>query len=221
MARRKTRPHRHSPLDLDNTKIAGSFIPPSRKAIMTPLIIGLLVGGAFLALILVGIYNSLVGLFVETKNSWSQIDVQLKRRYDLIPNLVEVVKGYAKHEKDTLEAVIKARNSCVAARGPNETAAAEGQLTGALRTLFAVSEAYPDLKANQNFISLQEELTGTENKVGFARQHYNDVVTNYNTRLMSFPANLCGAICGFRAAEFFHIDAAEAAAVNQAPKVQF
>jgi len=187
----------------------------------TPLLIGLGVL-VVLALVLVGIYNSLVQKSVATKNAWSQIDVQLKRRYDLIPNLVEVVKGYAKHEKETLEAVINARNRAASA-GSNvqEAAAAQNQLSGALRQLFALSEAYPDLKANTNFMALQEELSATENRIGFARQHYNDVVTNFNTGLMSFPANLFGALFGFKPADFFQLDAAEAAVVKQAPKVQF
>src|SRR6266852_3872202 len=125
---------------------------------------------------IVVVYNGLVGKRVETQNAWSQIDVQLKRRYDLIPNLVETVKGYASHEKDTLERVIQARNQAFNARGPAEAAAAENVLSGALKSLFAVAEAYPDLKANQNFLGLQEELKATENRIGFARQHYNDVV---------------------------------------------
>src|SRR5262249_35300059 len=154
------------------------------------LVLGLIcVGGivvvALLAIVVgVGIYNSLVNRNVETKNAWSQIDVQLKRRYDLIPNLVETVKGYAGHEKDTLERVIQARNMAMSAKSVSETAQAEGLLTGALKSLFAVAEAYPDLKANQNFLNLQEELTSTENRIGFARQHYNDVVGDFNATLM-------------------------------------
>jgi LemA protein len=174
-----------------------------------------------LVLVVMGIYNGLVGKRLETQNAWSQIDVQLKRRYDLIPNLVETVKGYAAHEKDTLERVTQARNQAIAARGPAESAAAENALTGALKTLFAVSEAYPDLKANQNFLGLQEELTSTENKIGFARQHYNDSVSQYNTALLRFPSNMVGGMFGFKAAEFFHLEAGEAAAVREAPKVKF
>jgi LemA protein len=183
----------------------------------------LIVGGVVLVLILiaVAIYNGLVNRKVETQNAWSQIDVQLKRRYDLIPNLVETVKGYASHERETLERVIQARNQAFQARGPAEVAAAENVLTGALRSLFAVAEAYPDLKANQNFLGLQEELTSTENKIGFARQHYNDVVSQYNTSLMKFPGNMVAGLFGFRAAEFFQLEAGEAAAVRQAPKVKF
>ena len=183
----------------------------------------LIVGGIVLLLVLfvVAVYNSLVNRKVETENAWSQIDVQLKRRHDLIPNLVETVKGYAAHEKDTLERVVQARNAAVNARGVAEQAAAENQLTGALKTIFALSEAYPDLKANQNFMALQEELTATENRIGFARQHYNDVVSQYNTALMRFPANTVAGLFGFRRADFFQVDAAEAAAVRQAPQVKF
>ena len=166
-------------------------------------------------------YNSLVGRKVETENAWSQIDVQLKRRHDLIPNLVETVKGYATHEKETLERVVQARNQAISARGPAESAQAENVLTGALKSLFAVTEAYPDLKANQNFAALQEELTATENRIGFSRQHYNDVVSQYNTTLMRFPTNLIGNTFGFRQVEFFQLDAGEVAAVRKAPEVKF
>jgi LemA protein len=182
-------------------------------------------GGIGLAVILiiavVVIYNGLVSKKVETENAWSQIDVQLKRRHDLIPNLVETVKGYATHEKETLERVIEARNAAMNARGPAEHAAAENVLSGTLKTLFAVTESYPDLKANQNFLKLQEELTSTENRIGFARQHYNDVVSQYNTGLMRFPANVVGGALGFRQVEFFQLDPGEAAAVRQAPQVKF
>jgi len=177
--------------------------------------------GVVVILFVIVTYNSLVSRKVETQNAWSQIDVQLKRRYDLIPNLVETVKGYAAHEKDTLERVIAARNQAMGARTVGEHAAAETQLTGAIRSLLVVAEAYPDLKANQNFLALQEELTATENRIGFARQHYNDVVTEYNTGLMRFPANIIAGMFGFRAADFFQLDAAEAAAVREAPKVKF
>lgn len=174
-----------------------------------------------LALFAIGIYNGLVSRKVDTERAWSQIDVQLKRRYDLIPNLVETVKGYASHEKDTLEKVIQARNMAMGAKTVGEHAAAENMLTGTLKTLFAVSEAYPDLKANQNFMELQRELTDTENRIGFARQHYNDVVADYNSMLMRFPNNMLAGMFGFRQVEFFELDATEAAAVRQAPKVQF
>jgi LemA protein len=184
------------------------------------LIITLIVLGV-LVLAGIAVYNGLVNKKVETENAWSQIDVQLKRRHDLIPNLVETVKGYATHEKETLEKVIAARNAAVNARGVAEQAQAENALTGTLKTLFAVSEAYPDLKANQNFLGLQEELTATENRIGFARQHYNDVVGQYNAALMRFPSNILANIFGFRQVEFFQLDAAEMAAVRQAPQVKF
>jgi LemA protein len=176
---------------------------------------------AIAAVMGVTIYNGLVNKNVETKNAWSQIDVQLKRRYDLIPNLVETVKGYAGHEKETLERVIQARNMAMGARSVAEQAQAENVLTGALKSLFAVTEAYPDLKANQNFLGLQEELTSTENRIGFSRQHYNDVVSEFNATLMRFPANIVGGMFGFKPAEFFQIDAAEAEAAKKAPQVKF
>ncbi len=188
---------------------------------MEPWLIITLVVAGVVVLAAIAIYNSLVGKKVETENAWSQIDVQLKRRHDLIPNLVETVKGYASHEKDTLEKVVQARNMAVNATGVAGHAQAENMLTGALRSLFAVAEAYPDLKANQNFLGLQEELTATENRIGFARQHYNDVVGQYNASLMRFPANILGNLFGFRQVEFFQLDAAEAAAVRQAPQVKF
>jgi LemA protein len=191
---------------------------------MSPVWIVVIIFGAIglvIVLGLVAIYNGLVGKRVETQNSWSQIDVQLKRRYDLIPNLVETVKGYASHEKETLERVVQARNMAMNARSVGEQAQAENMLSGTLKTLFAVAEAYPDLKANQNFMGLQEELKSTENRIGFARQHYNDVVSQYNTSLQTFPANVVGGMFGFRPSEFFKLDAAEAAAVQKAPQVKF
>jgi LemA protein len=187
------------------------------------LVLLLCVGAPLLLLVVAGIaiYNGLVNRRVETENAWSQINVQLKRRYDLIPNLVETVKGYATHEKETLERVIAARNMAMGAHSRGEQIQAENMLTGALKTLFAVSEAYPDLKANENFKGLQEELTSTENKIGFARQHYNDAVGNYNSAIQRFPANLLAGMFGFKQVEFFQLDAAEAAAVREAPKVKF
>ena len=191
------------------------------KPTMEPwLIITLIVAGV-VVVAAIFIYNNLVNKKVETENSWSQIDVQLKRRHDLIPNLVETVKGYATHERETLEKVIQARNAAVNAHGVAEQAQAENALTGTLKTLFAVTEAYPDLKANENFKGLQEELTATENRISFARQHYNDVVGQYNATLMRFPANILGNMFGFRQVEFFQLDPAEAAAVRQAPQVKF
>src|ERR1700758_4250429 len=190
---------------------------------MEPWVIPAIIGGVVVLLIfmVIGIYNSLVVKKVETENAWSQIDVQLKRRYDLIPNLVETVKGYASHERETLEKVVQARNMAMNARGVAEQAQAENVLSGTLKTLFSVAEAYPDLKANQSFLGLQEELTATENRIGFARQHYNDVVGQYNGTLQRFPANLIGNTFGFRSAEFFKLDAAEAAEVRKAPQVKF
>jgi LemA protein len=172
----------------------------------------------------ISVYNGLIGSRVNTQNAWSQIDVQLKRRHDLIPNLVETVKGYASHEKETLENVIKMRNVAVAAGqsgNVGQASAAEGQLSGALRQLFALSEAYPDLKANANFAQLTEELTSTENKISFARQHYNDSVGSYNTSAMLFPASIIAGMFGFAQREFFELDAGEAEQVKQAPKVSF
>jgi LemA protein len=163
-------------------------------------------------------YNGLVGLRNQVKNAWSQIDVQLKRRYDLIPNLVETVKGYAGHEKDTLERVIKARQAGIDASTVKDQAAAENMIVGALRQLFALSEAYPNLKANENFLALQEQLASTENKISFARQYYNDTVQSFNTRQQQFPATLVASMLGFQPADFFEI---EDASVREAPKVKF
>ena len=163
-------------------------------------------------------YNGLVQLRNAVKNAWSQIDVQLKRRYDLIPNLVETVKGYAGHEKETLERVIQARQAGIAASTVKDQQAAENMITGALRQLFALSEAYPNLKANEGFLKLQEELASTENKIGFARQYYNDAVQTFNTRQEMFPANLVASMLGFQPAEFFAI---EETGQRDAPKVKF
>jgi LemA protein len=162
-------------------------------------------------LVLIGLYaivsyNRLVSLRNRIENAWAQIDVQLKRRYDLIPNLVETVKGYAAHERETLDAVINARNAGMNAQGPHDQAAAENQITGALKSLFALSEAYPDLKANQNFSQLQEELTGTEGRIAYARQFYNDTVYRYNTKIQSFPANVLAGAFRFSEREYFQAD---------------
>ena len=163
-------------------------------------------------------YNGLIRWRNRVKNAWSQIDVQLKRRYDLIPNLVETVKGYAAHEKEVLENVTKARSACMSATGPAEAAKAENFLAGTLKSLFAVVENYPQLKANENFMQLQEELTSTENKVSFARQFYNDTVMRYNTRIQQIPTNIVANICSFRAEDMFEVEAAEE---REAPKVKF
>jgi LemA protein len=161
--------------------------------------------------VLVGIYviasyNGLVSLRNRIENAWAQIDVQLKRRYDLIPNLVETVKGYASHERETLDAVITARNAGMNAQGPAEQAQAENMISGALKSLFALSEAYPDLKANQNFSQLQEELTGTEGRIAYARQFYNDTVYRYNTKIQSFPTNVMANMFSFSEREYFQAD---------------
>jgi len=175
-----------------------------------------------LALAIVGwgvsVYNSLVAARNLVRNAWAQIDVQLKRRYDLIPNLVETVKGYASHESETLENVIKARNTAIAADGVAEQAGAENMLTGALNKLFALSESYPNLKANENFAQLQEELTSTENKIAFSRQHYNSSVGIYNVAIQKFPANTVAGMFNFAKREFFELDDAEQ---REAPSVKF
>ena len=162
-------------------------------------------------------YNGLVRTRNRVDNAWSQIDVQLKRRYDLIPNLVETVKGYAGHEKDTLERVIQARNMAINAKSVGEQAQAENMLSGALKSLFAVSEAYPDLKANQNFLQLQEELTSTEDRIAYARQFYNDSVQNYNTRIQTFPRNLIAGMFNFQPRQWFQAEQG----AEEVPKVQF
>jgi LemA protein len=157
----------------------------------------------------IGVYNGLVALRNQVKNAWQQIGVQLKRRHDLIPNLVEVVKDYMGYEQETLEKVIRARNQALQATGVRGTAAAEAELSGALRSLFAVVEAYPQLKANENVSRLQEELTSTENRIAFARQFYNDMVMRYNTRLQVIPSNVVASLFNFREESYFEIPAAE------------
>ncbi len=151
-------------------------------------------------------YNGLVRLRNRIQNAWAQIDVQLRRRYDLIPNLVETVKGYAKHERETFEAVTQARANAINAQGVASQAQAENMITSALKSLFAVAEAYPNLKANENFLALQEELTGTEGRIAYARQFYNDSVYRYNTRIQSFPANLLAGRLHFAEREYFRAD---------------
>lgn len=155
------------------------------------------------AIIVIWIYNSLITVRNNAKNAWAQIDVQLKRRVDLIPNLVETVKGYMKYEKGTLEAVTKARTAIMSAKGPKDAAAADGMLSGALKSLFAVAENYPTLKANEGFLQLQEELSGTENKIAYARQLYNDVVLKYNNTIQTVPSNIFAGLFGFKEMEFF------------------
>jgi LemA protein len=164
------------------------------------------------------VYNGLVALRNAVKNAWSQIDVQLKRRHDLIPNLIETVKGYMNHERETLESVTRARNLAQGAHTPGESGRAEGQLSQALHNFFLVAEQYPDLKANQNFLALQEELTSTENKIGFARQAYNDSVMQLNNKIEMFPSNIIAGMFNFARAEFFEI---EVAAEREVPRVSF
>jgi LemA protein len=165
------------------------------------IVIGVLVV-LFIGWLILG-YNGLVSRRNRVDGAWSQIDVQLKRRYDLIPNLVETVKGYAAHERGTLEAVTEARANAINAQGPAQQAEAENQLTGALKSLFAVSEAYPDLKANQNFLNLQEELTSSEDRIAYARQFYNDSVVSYNTKIQQFPTLFIANMFKFEERELF------------------
>ena len=173
---------------------------------------------AVVVLYVIVVYNGLIRSRNQVDNAWSQIDVQLKRRIDLIPNLIETVKGYAAHEKSTLEAVIKARNAAIAAPAtPAGQAAADNMLTGALKQLFALSEAYPDLKANQNFLALQEELTATEGRVAYSRQFYNDSVLSYNNKRQAFPAVIFASMLKFENKEYFETDEA----AREVPKVQF
>ena len=170
--------------------------------------------------IIIGVYNGLVGLRNQVKNAWSQIDVQLKRRYDLIPNLMETVKGYMQHERETLEAVTNARTAAqqISDAGAGERGKAEGMLGMALGRLFAVAESYPDLKANQNFLALQEELTSTENKISFSRQYYNDSVLRLNNKIQMVPSNIVAGLFNFRLGEFFEIEIPEE---REVPKVSF
>ncbi|MBI2432194.1 MAG: LemA family protein [Candidatus Hydrogenedentes bacterium] len=182
------------------------------------LLLVLLGGGLVLVLWVIGAYNGLVRLRNAVRNAWSQIDVQLKRRHDLIPNLVETAKGYMQHERQTLENVTKARNLAQQAHGVGQQAQAETELSRALSNFFVVVEQYPDLKANQNFLALQEELTSTENKIGFSRQAYNDQAMHYNNQIEMFPSNIVAGVFNFEKSEFFEI---EDAAERAVPKVQF
>jgi LemA protein len=170
-----------------------------------------------LVIIAIGTYNALVVKRNRVRNGWSQIDVQLKRRYDLIPNLVEAVKGYAAHEKGIFERIAEARSLAINAKGPADTATANNQLSDTLKTLFAVVENYPTLKANENFMRLQEELAGTENKIAFSRQFYNDVVMDYNNSTQMFPSNVFAGMFGFKQAEQYTVPEVE----REAPKVKF
>ncbi|NLF38638.1 LemA family protein [bacterium] len=183
---------------------------------MTPLVITVVVA-VLVVIFLVLTYNRLVGLRNRVKNAWSQIDVQLKRRYDLIPNLVETAKGYMKHEQQTLEKVVQARAMAMNAQGVAAKADAENHLTQTLKSLFALAENYPDLKANQNMLQVQEELTSTENRIAFARQHYNDSTMTYNNAIQMFPSNIIAGMFNFAALEFFAAPEAE----RENVKVQF
>jgi LemA protein len=184
---------------------------------MGALVLLLIIIGA-VVLMAIGMYNSLVTLRNRCDNAWSQVDVQLRRRYDLIPNLVETVNGYAKHESGVFERVTQARNMSANAQTVKAQGEADNMLSGALKSLFAVAEAYPDLKANQNFLMLQEELAGTESKVAYARQFYNDTVMKFNMRQQVFPSNILANMFGFKPREYFQIEDA----VAKGPvKVQF
>ncbi len=172
----------------------------------------------FVVVSVIGMYNSLIRLRNQVKNAWSQIDVQLKRRHDLIPNLVETAKGYMQHERETLEGITEARSNAMKAEGVGGKSKAEGALSGAMSKFFLVVENYPDLKANQNFLSLQEELTSTENKIAFSRQAYNDQVLFFNNKIQMFPSNLIANMFNFKKEEFFEVEAKEE---REAPKVDF
>ena len=182
-------------------------------------ILWVLLGVIVFALVyLVSNYNSLIGLKNQVKNAWSQIDVQLKRRYDLIPNLVETAKGYVKHERETLENITKARSQAMGAQSVGDKSKAEGALTEAISKFFLVVENYPDLKANKNFLVVQEELTSTENKIAFSRQAYNDQVLFFNNKIQMFPSNVVANMFDFKQEEFFQVAKQEE---KQAPKVNF
>ena len=184
---------------------------------MSIILIAIIVILIIIVVAIIHMYNNLVGLRNRVKNSYAQIDVQLKRRNDLIPNLVETVKGYASHEKGVLEEVTKARTGVMNASTVEETSAADNQLTGALKTLFAVAENYPDLKANSNFQQLQVELTDTEDKISYARQFYNDVVLKYNNACQKFPSSILAGMFGFNEETYFQVPESETAV----PKVEF
>ena len=171
-----------------------------------------------LVVFVIGMYNALIRLRNQVDNAWSQIDVQLKRRHDLIPNLVETARGYMKHERGTFEAITKARSQAMGAKTVSEAAKAEGALGEALSKFMLVVENYPDLKANQNFLSVQEELTGTENKIAFARQSYNDQTLFFNNKIQMFPSNIIAGAFGFGKRDFFEL---EAPAEREVPKVSF
>jgi LemA protein len=183
--------------------------------------VGLIIVGVvivLLVLFIIGIYNSLIGLRNQVDNAWSQIDVQLKRRHDLIPNLIETTKGYMQHERGTFEAITNARSQAMGAKTVAESAKAEGVLGEALSKFMLVVENYPDLKANQNFLALHEELTSTENKISFARQNYNDQVLFFNNKIQMFPSNFVAGMFTFSKRDFFQV---ESVAEREVPKVSF
>lgn len=182
-------------------------------------VLGWIIGIIILIVVvyIISLYNRLVVLKNKVDNSWAQVDVQLKRRYDLIPNLVETVKGYATHEKEVFENIAKARQVAISAQSPAEKSQAENQLTQALRQLFAVAEAYPELKANENFMHLQNELSETENKIAYSRQFYNDTVFMYNSSIEKFPANIFAEVFGYKKREYFETQGEE----REPVKVQF
>jgi len=189
---------------------------------MTGLFVALLLALALAVIVVVlaviGLYNHFITLRNRIDNAWHQIDVQLRRRYDLIPNLIETVKGYAAHERGTFEAVTQARAAAMSAKSVKDQAQADNMLTGALKTLFAVAESYPELKANQNFLALQEELTGTEGKIAYARQFYNDMVMEFNVSIQRFPGNIVASVFTFQAREYYEIGDA---AAKEPVKVKF
>ena len=182
------------------------------------MVIALVIVVAIVVVLVIGAYNSLVQARNKVKNSWSQIDVQLQRRFDLIPNLVETVKGYMKHEEETLAKVTELRTSWASAKSINEKSNLDNQLSSVLKTIMAVSENYPDLKANQGFLQLQQELKETENKISYSRQFYNDSVTIYNTKVETIPTNIVASLFGFKTEELFKVDSEEA---KQNVKVNF
>jgi LemA protein len=188
------------------------------QAFIIIVVVLILIIPVLLIFFVIGLYNALIRLRNQVDNAWSQIDVQLKRRHDLIPNLVETAKGYMKHERGTFEAITQARSQAMGAKTVSEASKAEGALGEALSKFMLVVENYPDLKANQNFLSLQEELTGTENRIAFARQNYNDQVLSFNNKIQMFPSNIVAGIFNFVKRDFFEI---EVAAEREVPKVSF
>mgnify|MGYP004674397243 FL=1 len=184
---------------------------------MNYVVIAIIVVLVLLILYVIGTYNGLVSLRNKKDDQWAQIDVQLKRRADLIPNLVEIVKGYAKHESETLEKVIEARNTYMTAKTPEDEMKASGEVTQALNKLLALSEAYPELKANQNFLGLQQDVSDTEDKISYARQFYNDSVLTYNNKVQMFPSNIIAGMFNFTKATFFEVSDSD----KEAPKISF